>query len=151
MDINNGVGFPSSIENQLVGAIDTLTNSKLNKALADQTVIAQVIECLDEDIGKYKIRYQDATVDGYAVAPSVHFEDGSSVYVLMPQGRFDDRHIILWGEKTDAGYSRALPICMITINGDTNYTITTRKGTEYYSATLETPLIDNQSGEGGLA
>ena len=98
----NNTGFTSSIEEQLVESMNTIVDSSLGNFPADQTVIARVLECLDETTGKYKIRYQDATIEAYAVSPTTYFENGSSVYVLMPQGRFDDRHLILWGERSNS-------------------------------------------------
>ena len=113
-----------------------ISTSTVKNLKADETIIAQIIECLDISLGKYKLKYQDAIFEGFAVNPDIKFEDGSYVYVLMPQGRFDDRKIILYGEKTDKGAGRALPITMITVNGTTSYTISTRAGTETYNATF---------------
>lgn len=133
----NDINYVSSVENQLIDAMSQISTSTVKNLNADETIIAQVVECLDISLGKYKLKYQDATFEGFAVNPDIKFENESYVYVLMPQGRFDDRKIILYGEKTDKGASRALPITMITVNGTTSYTISTRSGTETYNATFE--------------
>lgn len=133
----NKVGYPSSAEEQILNTIQTLIDANNSKSMFDQTIVAEIVSCEDEYTGKYKIKYQDIMKDAYAVSPDVHFENGSTVYVLMPQNQFNDRRIILYGEKTSASYSRALPVCMITVNSNTDYVITTRKGTETYSARTE--------------
>ena len=54
----NDINYVSSVENQLIDAMSQISTSTVKNLNADETIIAQVVECLDISLGKYKLKYQ---------------------------------------------------------------------------------------------
>ena len=72
----------SNICDNVISAIDILTNQKIAKAGYDRTIEAQVISCVDLANKKYKLRYQNSTI--YALG-SESYSKGDLVLVTIPQ------------------------------------------------------------------
>ena len=72
----------SNICDNVISAIDILTNQKIAEAGYDRTIEAQVISCVDLANKKYKLRYQNSTI--YALA-SESYSKGDIVLVTIPQ------------------------------------------------------------------
>ena len=72
-----------------------MINTKIEKAGYDKTIQAQIVSCEDATIGKYRCRYQDATIYAYASNSDVTFNKGSYVYVLVPGGDMGKEKTIL--------------------------------------------------------
>ena len=85
----------SSIESNICQAIDIIVNRAISKINYDKTILAQVIECVDATIGKYKIRYQDGTWYAYSSIPGEVYPVFSNVYVLIPEGDFSKTKMII--------------------------------------------------------
>lgn len=71
-------------ENQLINAIQTIVDSAVAHADFDKTIKATIISCIDEAIGKYKVKYQDSTFYAYSNNLNSNYFKGTSVYVLVP-------------------------------------------------------------------
>ena len=71
-------------ENQILEAIETIVNHRVNSAGYDKTIQAKIINCADATIGKYKVQYQDSIFYAYSNSSEVSYVDGSEVYILVP-------------------------------------------------------------------
>lgn len=84
-----------SIENSILSAIDTIVDRALETAAFDKTVRAYIVECVDESIGKYKVRYQDSLYYATSDNPSAKLSKNAEVYLLVPEGNFSNEKKIL--------------------------------------------------------
>lgn len=87
------------IENSLCEAIELIVDKAVKTAGYDKTIQATVIECVDETIGKYKVRFQDATFFAYTVTAEVYYPAGCDVYVLVPGNDMTREKTILGATK----------------------------------------------------
>ena len=71
-------------ENQILDAIETIVNKKVETAGYDKTVRAKIINCDDPTIGKYKVQYQDSVFYAYSGSSEISYMSGSEVYILIP-------------------------------------------------------------------
>ena len=71
-------------ENQILDAIETIVDHKVNSAGYDKTIQAKIINCVDATIGKYKVQYQDSIFYAYSGSSEINYVDGSEVYILVP-------------------------------------------------------------------
>lgn len=103
--------------NNLVDAIQLVTDSSIEKAGYDKTIQAQILSCQDATIGKYRCRYQDAVIYAYASTSGMVFTNGTYVYILVPNGDMSK-------EKTILGTTKKLGINYISqAVGDQAYSI----------------------------
>lgn len=113
-------------ENSLLQAMDMISSKRISEAGFDKTVQATIIECVDESIGKYKVRYQDGFWYAFSNNIDTKYTKGTSVYVLIPNGNMSNEKTILGStEKLGINYTyveneqdRYLPIGANVI-GDT--------------------------------
>ena len=106
-----------SVQDKILDAIELLAENSVKKAGYDKTIQAQILSCEDATIGKYRCRYQDATIYAYASNSDVTFNKGSYVYVLVPGGDMGK-------EKTILGTTKKLGINYISqAQGDQAYNI----------------------------
>lgn len=75
----------SYIEDNICEAIELIVDKSVKEAGFDRTIQATVKSCVDESIGKYKIKYQDSSFYAYASSPDVVYGDNTLVYILVPQ------------------------------------------------------------------
>lgn len=113
-------------ENSLLQAMDMISSKRIAEAGFDKTVQATIIECVDESIGKYKVRYQDGFWYAFSNNIDTKYIKGTSVYILIPNGNMNNEKTILGStEKLGINYTyiedeqdRYLPIGANVI-GDT--------------------------------
>lgn len=74
----------NNYENNIIDAIEQIVNNAVSKADYDRTVKATIVECVDQTIGKFKVKYQDSTFFAYATSSEVTYSKGSEVYILIP-------------------------------------------------------------------
>lgn len=74
----------ANYENNIIDAIEKIVNNAVANAGYDKTIKATIIECVDQTIGKFKVKYQDSTFYAYATSSEVTYTRGSEVYVLIP-------------------------------------------------------------------
>ena len=91
----NDINYVSSVENQLIDAMSQISTSTVKNLNADETIIAQVVECLDISLGKYKLKYQDIIFEAYSMAYNAIYQNGSNVYVLVPNNDMGNQKVIL--------------------------------------------------------
>ena len=104
-------------ENQLLDAIETIVDNKINNAEYNKTIKAVIIKCEDSSIGKYLVRYQDSTFYAYTSTVETIFPEGTLVYVLIPNGDMSQNKVIIDAiEKDLVEYTSVL-------EGEENYNI----------------------------
>ena len=74
----------NNYENNIIDAIEQIVNNAVSNADYDRTVKATIVECVDQTIGKFKIKYQDSIFFAYATSSEVTYSKGSEVYILIP-------------------------------------------------------------------
>lgn len=98
----------ANYENNIIDAIEKIVNNAVANAGYDKTIKATIIECVDQTIGKFKVKYQDSTFYAYTTSSEVTYTRGSEVYVLIPgndSGR--DKTILGTVKKLGADYAVA--------------------------------------------
>ncbi|MDY6058352.1 MAG: hypothetical protein SPI36_03805, partial [Candidatus Onthovivens sp.] len=85
----------NSIENNVCEAIEILAEKIIDNANYDKTIQAQVVSCIDQEAGKYKIKYQNSYSYAYATSPEIHYSNGTYVYVQVPNGDMKKNKTIL--------------------------------------------------------
>lgn len=106
-----------SVQDKILDAIELLADSSVKKAGYDKTIQAQILSCEDATIGKYRCRYQDATIYAYAGAADITYTKGAYVYILVPSGDMNK-------EKTILGTTKKLGINYISqAEGDQAYDV----------------------------
>lgn len=107
----------NNIETNICDAIELIVDRAIEQANYDKTVQATIIKCIDQTIGKYKVRYQDSTFYAYSGNPEVTYANGSTVYILIPSNNTE-------ADKTILGTTKKLGINYITtVEGDEAYQI----------------------------
>ena len=84
-----------SASNQILDAVELLTENLIKKAAYDKTIQAQIISCEDQTIGKYKCRYQDAIIYAYSNSIDVTYNERAYVYILVPDNDMSKEKTIL--------------------------------------------------------
>lgn len=83
------------IENDLFGAVETIARQVVEKNGADITVRGEVIRTANVEVGEYKVRYEGNTWSAFAQSPTIVYDQGDEVYVLIPEANFNNKKIIL--------------------------------------------------------
>lgn len=85
----------SSLVENFFEAINTISQHNVDMAKNDVTVDGEIRSLVNVDIGHYKVTYQGNSFDAYAQDPLTTYKVGEQVYVLVPQGDFSQRKVIL--------------------------------------------------------
>ena len=93
----------AKFEEELLQAMEIIANNAVEKADYDKTIKAVVVSCVDQTIGKFKVKYQDSSFFAYATSADVTYSKGTEVYVLIP-GNDNSR------EKTIIGTTKKLGV-----------------------------------------
>ena len=70
-------------ENSICKAVEILIDQAISGLRVDKTILGTVVECVDEGLKKYKIKYQDSTFIAYGQGDQ-KYREGNQVYVLIP-------------------------------------------------------------------
>ena len=70
--------------NTLLDAIELMIQDALQKAGFDRTIPATVLECENEETGRYRCQYQDVVIYAYSIAPEVKYDNNTTVMILIP-------------------------------------------------------------------
>lgn len=84
-----------NVSQNVLDAIDILTDNAVQKAKYDKTIQAMILSCQDETIGQYRCKYQDSTIIAFSTNTDVIYTQGSMVYIQVPQGDFSKQKTIL--------------------------------------------------------
>lgn len=101
----------SQIENQICEAIELIVNKAVTSAGYDRTIRASIVSCVDQSIGKYKIKYQDNIFFAYTENIDAKYSKGTEVYVLIHNNDLNMNKTILGSvKKLGADYINAVSI-----------------------------------------
>lgn len=89
----------NKIIKNILDSYEIINDKKINNASFDKTIQGTILECKDPSIGRYLIRYQDSTIEAYAVSPSIDYPKGNLVYISVPQGDMKNQKTILGSAK----------------------------------------------------
>lgn len=99
----------NSYSENLFDAIEIIAQDKIDKANLNKTIQATIVKTMDSALGKYKVKYQDSYFYVYTMNSDIKYLDGCSVYVLIPNGDFNqDKFIISAVDKTKIQQQTAL-------------------------------------------
>jgi hypothetical protein len=99
----------NNIENNICDAIEVIVNKAVEDAGYDRTVKAIVISYEDEKTGRYRVKYQDGIFDAYYSAKNEVLENGTNVYVLIPENNMNTIKTIL-GPVASLGAAAAIDV-----------------------------------------
>lgn len=75
--------------------INGAVKSRIDATPMDLTIDAEINSVANVDIGEYKVEYQGNIFSAFVVDPTVTYNRGERVYVLVPQGDFSTKKVIL--------------------------------------------------------
>lgn len=78
----------------LIKAIETISKSQVDSLATDKTVTATIASCSDLLTNEYKVSYNGGIMTVYGTSGKT-YSKGSSVYVLIPEGDFTKKKIII--------------------------------------------------------
>lgn len=84
-----------NIQQSICSAIDEMIQKSLTEISFDKTISAIVVDCVDEKIGKYKVKYQDSIFYASCDNPFIIYNNNIEVYVLIPNGDFSKNKKII--------------------------------------------------------
>ena len=80
--------------NQILDAVETLTNKAIENAGYNKTIQATIVEKMSK-AGKYRVTYQDSDFIAYANNSDADYPIGTLVYILIPNSDFNANKIII--------------------------------------------------------
>lgn len=83
------------IEEQLFGAVEKVAREVVNKSASDKTVKAEIVVLRNADSGEYKVKYEGDTWSAYSIDPNIVYKVGDEVYVLVPNGNYSTKKVII--------------------------------------------------------
>lgn len=83
-----------NLQDAILKAIDSLTQTKIDKLQLDKTVTAVIVKCTNALSREYKCSYNGGYITAYA-AENATYTNGQSVYVLIPQSDMTKRKTIV--------------------------------------------------------
>ena len=89
----------NEISNAILQAIEIISNKKISTASFASTIKGTILQCKDESIGKYLVKYQDSTLEAYTTSPSVSYLPNTLVYIFVPDGDLSEYKVILGTSK----------------------------------------------------
>ena len=86
---------------ELFGSMSTITQQELNSVQFDRTVVAKIVKRYEDSQTKYQVSTDSLKFDAYAQSDSARYAEGSSVYILIPDGDYSNNKLILgkYGEE----------------------------------------------------
>lgn len=85
----------------LIESIDYLINNRVNQLSLDKTVVATIKQCVDATANQYLLSYNGGSMYAYA-QDGASYTESQTVYVLVPQGDFSQKKIIV-GKASNVG------------------------------------------------
>lgn len=85
----------SKLVQDFFDAVNTIAKDEVNASRNDSTIDGEIKSVVNVDIGQYKVEYQGNVFDAYSSDPLSVYKVGEQVYVLVPQGDFSKRKVIL--------------------------------------------------------
>ena len=134
----------NKIKKAFLDSYEILSDKKVNNASFDKTIQGTILECKDPSIGRYLIRYQDSTIEAYAVSPSIDYPKGNLVYISVPQGNMKNQKTIL-GSAKQLGTNYIEDLTQEDTFDTTKNLLSTDLKIELSSYHTEETLLDNEN------
>ena len=83
-----------SYADNLLDAVEIITNKKVSNLQFDKTIQARIVEILDDTLGKYKVKYQDSYFTAYSLNNDRYSKD-AIVYIEIISNNFGNKPLIL--------------------------------------------------------
>ena len=84
-----------SNENKILDAMEIVAEKYVNEAGYDRTIQATIFELVNKSLGEYKVKYQDSYFSAFSADTDIEYAEGTSVYILIPQGDISKDKTIL--------------------------------------------------------
>lgn len=84
----------NNISEQLLQAMDIITEERLRQLKYDKTIQATVYSIVDVDTGEYKVRYNGNIFSAFSEDTSKSYSIKDVVYVKVPEGNFSNKKLI---------------------------------------------------------
>lgn len=84
----------NNISEQLLQAMDIITEEKLRQLKYDKTIQATVYSIVDVDAGEYKVRYNGNIFSAFSEDTGKSYSIKDVVYVKVPEGNFSNKKLI---------------------------------------------------------
>ena len=84
----------NNISEQLLQAMDIITEERLRQLKYDKTIQATVYSIVDVDAGEYKVRYNGNIFSAFSEDTSKSYSIKDVVYVKVPEGNFSNKKLI---------------------------------------------------------
>lgn len=84
----------NNISEQLLEAMDIITEERLRQLKYDKTIQATVYSIVDVDTGEYKVRYNGNIFSAFSEDTSKSYSIKDAVYVKVPEGNFSNKKLI---------------------------------------------------------
>lgn len=85
----------NNYENKILDAIQTLVDTAVSRAGYDKTIKAVISKCVNQNTGKYVVKYQDSSFYAYSNDLDSVYNGGTPVYVLVPGNDMSQTKTIL--------------------------------------------------------
>ena len=102
------------VQESLFKAIDSLVNDRLDKYSIDKTITCNIVKCSNALKHEYIVNYQGGNMTAYAEDETAYSKN-ASVYVLVPEGNFSNKKIIL-GKASAVGDDKNITFVSSMIN-----------------------------------
>ena len=87
----------------LTNVISKSAEKAVSQGNYDKTILATIQYCMDKTSGQYRIKYQNGYYVAYGGTQDSFYSEGSSVFVLVPQGDFTKKLFITGSASNDSG------------------------------------------------
>lgn len=96
----------SDLQQIICEAVDIIVNKRLAELNFNKTIRGEILACTDQLTGQYSVRYEDSIITAYSNSPTIKYESGDKVFILIPDNDFSNR-------KTITGYTAGSEYGMI--------------------------------------
>ncbi len=85
----------AGVNDAVLGVIDSMIAQHVSATPMDLTVNAEVVKLKNAATCEYLVKYENDTFSAFSQNPQVVYSVGEKVYVLVPQGNFSSKKIII--------------------------------------------------------
>lgn len=124
----------NNISEQLLQAIDIITDQKVAELQFDKTIQAKIYSLVDVDTGEYKVKYNSNIFSAFSNDIKQNYKIDEPVYVIIPEGNFSARKVITGSISSQSlSYNQlaALQNSILEISPEFNSLYSYNKNSEY--------------------
>ena len=112
-----GLTTQNEVTDALTSAMQTIAESNVQSKEATLTIEAEIVEIIDEGLGKYKVKYLGNKFDATTAHTEVTYQVGDMVYVIVPNGNFDknDINFLIKRQMMDIDFSKSIHLPLLYV------------------------------------